>query len=148
MGPRGQSRGPPMEITWALRGNHDGPQRKSRGPPGAITWAPRGNHVGPHGQSRVTAERSWFPRVPWQVDVGNRAVFLPCFCCWSLHLSSLILRSVIGPHFGQIWSCFYKNNLGTLHLKNFSMLEIFPRYHPLLFIPVWGKSTEKLLRLS
>ena len=28
------------------RGNHVGPQGQSRVPPGEITWAPRGNHVG------------------------------------------------------------------------------------------------------
>ena len=42
MGPHGQSRGPPGEITWAPWVNHVGPHGQSRGPPGAITWAPRG----------------------------------------------------------------------------------------------------------
>ena len=42
MGPKGKSRGPPVEITWAPRGNHVGPQRQSLGPPVEITWDPRG----------------------------------------------------------------------------------------------------------
>ena len=33
----------PGAITRAPRGNHVGPQGQSRGPPGEITWAPWGN---------------------------------------------------------------------------------------------------------
>ena len=43
VGPHGQSRGPPGEITWAPWGNHVGPQGKSRGTPGEITWASGNN---------------------------------------------------------------------------------------------------------
>ena len=63
VGPQGQLIGPPVEITWAARGNLVGPPWKSRGPPGEITWDPRGNHVGPQGQSRgPPVEITWAPR--------------------------------------------------------------------------------------
>ena len=77
--PPGSTRGPPLEITWAPRGNQEGPPWKSRGPPGAITWAHRGNHEGPQGQSRGPQGQSrgppgaitWAPRgnhvgPPWK----------------------------------------------------------------------------------
>ena len=47
---------PTSNNTGYMRGNHVGPKGKSRGPHPEITWAPPGNHVGPTRKATLIAE--------------------------------------------------------------------------------------------